>query len=140
MNLTKLMRNVSQSLLVLSLASTGVTAFAASATPPLPKALGVAKPPVQLTMLEFSAGWCVNCQLLKPAIKKLSQDAGPALRIINLDIDQPASQPYVKAYQVLATPSIILFDASGKPVQRLESELTAGQLRTAVMSRIHLKK
>jgi thiol-disulfide isomerase/thioredoxin len=140
MNLSKLIKSFSQSLLVLALLITTGPSFSASSMPTRPKTMGTPKAPVKLTMLEFSAGWCVSCQLLKPEVKKLETEAGPALRVINLDIDQPASQPYVKAYRVLATPTIILFDAAGKPVQRLESDLKPGELRSIVLAKLNSHK
>jgi thiol-disulfide isomerase/thioredoxin len=108
--------------------------------PALPKALRSDKPSVKLTLLEFSAPWCVSCQVLKPELKKLSAETGPALNLVDMNIDKPASQKYVQAYEVYSTPTLILFDGSGKAIQKLENDVSPGDLRKIVLKQLAKRK
>jgi protein disulfide-isomerase A6 len=108
--------------------------------PPLPGPLKAVQPSVKVTLLEFSAPWCVSCQLLKPELKKLQSEMGPSLRIVDLNIEQPANQPYVKRYEILSTPTILLFNRSGKALQKLENDFTAKELRQLVLKQLAKSK
>jgi thioredoxin 1 len=124
------------SFLSATILTVGLSAFAA--IPILPEAYRAKAPNVKFTMVEFSAPWCISCQLLKPSVKKLIEEAGPSLHFTELNIDEAKNQKMVKRYGVIATPTILLFDTNGKSIQRFESDVHPTELRKGVLT--HLGK
>jgi thioredoxin 1 len=107
-------------------------AFSAATIPPLPDAYKVNNTQAKVTLLEFSAPWCVTCQMLKPSVKKLTQESGKALNLVELNIDDDKNKSIIKRYGIIATPTFVLFNAKGQGLQRLESEVSASELKSSV--------
>ena len=109
---------------------------AQAAIPDLPPALKSHDSATKITLLEFSAPWCITCQMLKPKIASLKQTAGPSLRLVELNIDLPANKVYTQRYHVLATPSIILFDKRGKALKSFQDDVSPDQLRNETLAQL----
>ena len=114
-------------------------AFSSAAIPALPTTYKPNNPRVKVTVLEFSAPWCVTCQMLKPSIKKLTQDAGKELNLLEFNVDDEKNKNIIKRYSIIATPTFVLFNSKGQAIKRLESEVSAGELRNTVFKALGRK-
>ena len=60
-------------------------------------------------LVDFYATWCGPCKLMGPVLAELKQRFGDRLRIIKLDIDNPANAESVRRYGVRSVPTLMLF-------------------------------
>jgi|GEM_PF-2291563 len=104
-----------------------------AAIPALPDAYKAKNPQAKVTLLEFSAPWCVTCQMLKPSIKKLTQETGKELNLLEFNIDDEKNKTMVKRYGVIATPTFVVFNSKGQAIKRFDSEVSAGELRKEIL-------
>jgi thioredoxin 1 len=102
-------------------------------TPSLPKEFKRSTPGLKVTLLEFSAPWCASCVKLKPAVDKLEKEIGSRLNVVDLNITKPETQKYIEMYNLTSVPAYFLYDAAGKPIERIEREITPEELRSLVM-------
>ena len=74
-----------------------------------------------MTLLYFTAAWCPTCQELERDV--LSTPAGrqatKALRALKVDVDAEGGQALVTRYVILAYPSALVLDATGREVGRV---------------------
>ncbi|MBY0405479.1 MAG: thioredoxin fold domain-containing protein [Cyanobacteria bacterium] len=96
----------------------------------LPKELANAK--ANVTLLEFSAPWCLSCKKLKPEVEALQKELGPKLMIHHLNIEKPETQKYIELYKIESAPTFVLYDSKGKQLQRIEKDITPLELRTLI--------
>ena len=65
----------------------------------------------ELTIIDFSATWCMPCRMLKPIMERLA-DNHKDIRFFNLDIDE--SEEIAKRYRVFSVPTLVCFRARKK--------------------------
>lgn len=68
-----------------------------------------------LTVVDFSATWCMPCRMLKPIMERVSEKLD-TVKFVNLDID--ASEDIAKRYRIFSVPTLVAF-RSGKKVDSL---------------------
>jgi hypothetical protein len=65
-----------------------------------------------IRILAFSSADCRQChQLQEPALQRVLQARGEAVRIV--DVDATSDEQLVQAYHVLTVPSTVILDAAG---------------------------
>lgn len=60
----------------------------------------------KLTLVDFSASWCMPCKMFKPIVEELSVNM-PDINVYNIDIDD--CEDIAREYRIFSVPSIILF-------------------------------
>ena len=68
-----------------------------------------------LTVVDFSASWCMPCRMLKPILERVAEKLNN-IDFYNLDIDE--SEDIAKRYRVFSVPTIICFK-EGKKVDSM---------------------
>ena len=63
-------------------------------------------------MVDFWAPWCRPCRAIEPILDAIAAEAGDALRLVRLNVDENLAVP--ARYGVLTLPTVILF-AGGEP-------------------------
>jgi len=79
---------------------------------PLPQALTNGKP----TLAEFGRGTCVPCKQMKPILEKMALDYQDRMNVCIISIDEYRN--LTNSYNVMAIPTQIGFDSSGKEIFR----------------------
>jgi len=120
-------------LLTLSLLSLPLSAWAQQ----LPKEFLTVKNPPKITLLEFSAPWCLSCQKIKPTVEKLEKDLGTKLKVVYLNVDKPETKKYLSLYKIDSAPTFILFNAKGQQVKRVDDELTSEQFQKLIQTAVN---
>jgi len=77
-------------------------------------------------LLDCYATWCGPCQLLQGQLKEVAADMQDRVRIVKMDTDK--NQEMASQLRVQGLPTIVLFDASGKELDRIEGALMKDQL------------
>ena len=113
----------------------GVHALAADRIPAIPSEFK-AKSAVKLTILEFSAPWCASCKKLKPTVEALNKQYGSSLNLVHVNVDDPASAKYQKQFDLVSVPTYVLYNGSNKPIEKIEREVSAKELKDIVAKRI----
>lgn len=86
----------------------------------------------KVTLLEFSAPWCLSCQKLQPEVKALEKQLGTKLHVQYLNIEKPETQRYIDLYKIESAPTFILYNAQGKLTQRIDHDITPMELRKLI--------
>ena len=76
--------------------------------------------PGKVTLLEVSSYYCVPCRIMKPRMANLSKtfdDTGKA-KIFVVDVEDDPS--LIDRYGIDVTPTLLLFDASGKVMMKMK--------------------
>jgi len=81
-----------------------------TSTAPLPK------------LLDLGSATCEACQEMAPALEELKTELQGKVNVQYVDIGK--NPAYVEKYELVATPTQIFFDASGKQIGRHEGALT----------------
>ncbi len=68
------------------------------------------------TVIEFGGPTCVPCKKMQPILAELQQQFGNRAQVRNFYITQYAKE--AKPYKVMAMPTQVIFDPSGKEVAR----------------------
>jgi len=79
---------------------------------PLPKALTNGKP----TLAEFGRGTCIPCKEMKPILENLAVEYQGRLNVSIVSVDEYGD--LTNYYRIMAIPTQIGFDSSGKEVFR----------------------
>jgi len=79
---------------------------------PLEQALSSGKP----TLAEFGRGICIPCKEMKPILEALAAEYKDRLNVVIIEIDE--HQDLTNQYRIMAIPTQIFFDGSGKEVTR----------------------
>lgn len=69
-------------------------------------------------VVEFSAGWCIDCKRIAPDMPEITQQFASDFHFAELDVD--AQQAVAEQYNVKGIPTFIVFE-EGKEVGRLPS-------------------
>lgn len=67
-------------------------------------------------LVDFWAGWCAPCKMLRPVVEQLQAEYGERVSIVELDVD--ANPNVASKFSVLSIPTLILF-RNGQPAQRI---------------------
>jgi thioredoxin-like negative regulator of GroEL len=105
--------------------------------PALPKELRVTN---KFVLLDFYAEWCGYCKQLEPSVKQLQTEFANKLQVVYVDVDQPQNVAYADQFGINVTPTLILFDPSGKAVLMQRGGVKASVLRQAVQKKLGLIK
>lgn len=112
----KTAKKLSLALLVFLLCLLSVTGCspepAASSDIPLEQALSSGKP----TLAEFGRGTCIPCKAMKPILEELSIEYRGRLNVVIVDVDN--YQNLTSASRIMAIPTQIFYDSSGKEITR----------------------
>jgi len=84
----------------------------ASSTTPLEQALSSGTP----TLAEFGRGICIPCKMMKPILEELAIEYEDKLNVVIVEIDE--HRDLTNQYGIMAIPTQIFFDSSGKEVTR----------------------
>ena len=68
------------------------------------------------TLVQFYSPYCVGCMAAKPMVDQLEKDYRSKLQVFRLSIDEEPGASLMADYNVLFTPTFILFDKEGKRV------------------------
>ena len=68
-----------------------------------------------LTVVDFSATWCMPCRMLKPIIEKVESKL-EEFKFFNLDVDN--EEEIAKRYRIFSVPTIVCFK-NGKKIDSL---------------------
>lgn len=68
-----------------------------------------------LTIIDFSATWCMPCRMLKPIFERVADEL-VEYNFFNLDIDE--SEDIAKRYRIFSVPTIVAFK-NGKMLDSL---------------------
>lgn len=79
---------------------------------PLKKALSSGKP----TIAEFGSGTCIPCKQMKPILEKLAAEYEGKLNVVIVEVYE--QRELTQQYGIMAIPTQIVFDSSGKEVTR----------------------
>jgi thioredoxin 1 len=79
---------------------------------PLSQALSNGKP----TLAEFGSNSCIPCKEMKPILEKLSIDYKDKLNVVIVEVYD--HKDLAQQYKVIAIPTQVVFDSSGKEVSR----------------------
>jgi thioredoxin-like negative regulator of GroEL len=82
--------------------------------------------------VDFYATWCSPCWLMKPFVKDMEEKYSDRVTFWEIDVDNMASGPLNRQYQVVGIPLVVLLDAQGKTVQRLEGYQPEAELDAAI--------
>ena len=82
------------------------------ASMPLGQALSSGKP----TLAEFGRGICIPCKAMKPILEELAAEYKGKLNVVIVEVDEHRELTY--RYGIMAIPTQIFFDNSGKEVTR----------------------
>ncbi len=69
-----------------------------------------------LTVVDFSASWCMPCRMLKPILEKVEDQMYEEVDFFSLDIDE--SEEIAKRYRIFSVPTIVCFK-EGKKIDSL---------------------
>jgi thioredoxin 1 len=68
----------------------------------------------QPTLVWFHADWCHVCQQIKPEVVNLGQEFEDKVKVVRLNVSDPASRAAMDRYDVRATPTFVLLDEAGQ--------------------------
>ncbi len=79
-----------------------------------------------VTLVQFSAGWCDHCQKMRSTVRRLEADGYP---LRHVDVDQ--QKEMINTHRVRALPTFILM-RDGVELKRIEGEVSYAQLAQMV--------
>ncbi|MDP2946682.1 MAG: thioredoxin [Nanoarchaeota archaeon] len=77
-------------------------------------------------LVDFWAGWCGPCMMLKPVLEKIVKDYGDRLILAKVDVQE--NQKVANEYGVMSIPSVKLFK-NGKVVDEFVGVQPEGKIR-----------
>ncbi|MBA7561501.1 hypothetical protein ES708_03139 [subsurface metagenome] len=79
---------------------------------PLTQVLGNGKP----TLAEFGSSTCIPCKEMKPILGELAKEYEEKLNVVIVEVYEQLD--LAREYQIMAIPTQIFFDSSGKEITR----------------------
>ena len=68
----------------------------------------------ELTVVDFSATWCMPCRMLRPILEKLEKEQGVSV----YEVDVQESEQIAMRYRIFSVPTIVCFK-KGKKIDNL---------------------
>ena len=65
----------------------------------------------ELTVIDFSATWCMPCRMLKPILERVAEKCGD-VSFYNVDIDE--NEEIAKRYRIFSVPTLVCFKKGKK--------------------------
>ena len=112
MEIVTVIRRYSPVWIVLSICLLLMVGCRSTASIPLEQALSSGLP----TIAEFGRGVCTPCKQMKPILEELAMEYEGKLNVVIVEIDDHMDQ--TRQYGIMAIPTQIFFDGSGKEVTR----------------------
>lgn len=81
-----------------------------------------------LTVVDFSATWCMPCRMLKPILERTSEKM-KHIQFYNLDIDD--SEEIAKRYRIFSVPTVVCF-RNGKKIDSMVGLCSADDIEKFV--------
>ena len=78
-------------------------------------------------LVEFFATWCPHCQRMMPRIEELKRRMGGKLKVVQLDVDDPANDEAMRQLDIEGFPTFLLFKG-GKQLWRDSGERSTEEL------------
>ena len=88
----------------------------------------------KLIIADFWAPWCGPCRMLAPTLEQLAKDYAGKVRIVKVNVDEPANQPLAMQFQVSSIPTIAFIQWDN------QIEVTVGALPYETLKDIIEKK
>ncbi len=66
------------------------------------------------TVIDFYAGWCQPCKLLKPALEKARSQYGDRVNFMSVNVDDPGSENIIEKYDVSPIPTLVFLKTDGE--------------------------
>ena len=82
----------------------------------------------QLSVVDFSATWCMPCRMLKPILERTSEKFAD-IKFYNLDIDD--SEEIAKRYRIFSVPTIVCF-REGRKIDSMVGLSSADEIEAFV--------
>jgi len=60
----------------------------------------------KLTLVDFSANWCMPCKMFKPIVEELAENMKD-INVYNVDIDE--CEEVAREYRIFSVPTLVLF-------------------------------
>lgn len=67
-------------------------------------------------LVDFWAPWCSPCRMLAPTLEDLAREAGPAAKIVKVNVDN--EQDLAGRYGIMSIPTVIAFKG-GQPAGKI---------------------
>ena len=67
-------------------------------------------------LVDFWASWCGPCKMMAPILDELSKELENKVKIVKLDIENPANKDLAMQYGIMSIPNMKLFK-DGKVIQ-----------------------
>lgn len=80
----------------------------------------------RLTVMDFSATWCGPCKGFAPIFHEVAEEYKDQADFRTIDIDQ--ERDMAEKYNIQAVPTIVILDANGKELKRVEGAMTKRDL------------
>lgn len=81
----------------------------------------------------FLADWCGPCDHMKPVLKKLKDEMGELLSIVEIDVTK--DQMAAAAFKIRSVPTLILFK-NGEPHWKHSGQITLEKIREIIHQKI----
>jgi thiol:disulfide interchange protein len=100
------------------------------------EAVDLARAEQRPLLIDFAAAWCIACKELEtrtyPAVTQ-ELHRFVLLRIDASDSDAPEVARLLSRYKVVGLPAVLLFDAKGNEVERIDRFVEVGPMRDALL-------
>jgi thiol-disulfide isomerase/thioredoxin len=83
-------------------------------------------------LLELQSPYCIACTAIKPAVDSLEAELKGRLRVIRLNVQDPAGRQLARRYGFSYTPTFIFFDAQGEERWRQVGGLDTQHVRESL--------
>jgi thioredoxin 1 len=60
-------------------------------------------------LVDFWAEWCGPCRMMAPVLEELSEDMVGKLKVVKVDVEDPANLALAQQYQIRSIPNMKLF-------------------------------